>query len=113
MDDLPPSSGSINGWETQIAPSFLQYLVNRQVEADTEEAFLDGVLAYAGGFCPPHKASMAVGHIKRAVQSGLVMPLEQGLALERELQAKLFSSADAKEGISAFVEKRKPAFEGQ
>ena len=38
---------------------------------------------------------MAVGHIKRAVQSGTDLPLESGLALERELQQRLFESEDA------------------
>ena len=47
------------------------------------------------------------------MQSGLEVSLESGLALERELQAKLFSSADAREGISAFVEKRDATFRGQ
>jgi enoyl-CoA hydratase/carnithine racemase len=56
---------------------------------------------------------MAVGHIKRAVQSGAELPLEQGLALERELQAKLFASDDSTEGLAAFVEKRKPRFSGR
>ena len=36
-----------------------------------------------------------------------------GRALERELQANLFNSADAQEGIAAFVEKRKPDFKGR
>ena len=71
------------------------------------------VYEYARQFCPPNKASMAVGHIKRAVQSGWEIPLEYGLALERELQSKLFSSADAKIGLSAYVEKAKPDFTGK
>jgi enoyl-CoA hydratase len=87
-------------------------LINRQLEAANEVTFLDAVLGYAAQYCPPNSASMAVGHIKRAVQTGIDLPLESGLALERELQAKLFSSADAKEGIAAYVEKRKPAFTG-
>ena len=88
-------------------------LLNQQMEAENELAFLDSVLGYAARFCAPNNASMAVGHIKRAVQSGIELPLEAGLALERELQAKLFSSQDAKEGIAAFVEKRKPSFSGR
>ncbi len=55
---------------------------------------------------------MAVGHIKRAVQTGAELPLEYGLALERELQAKLFASRDAVEGLSAYNEKREPNFDG-
>ncbi len=85
-------------------------LVNRTLEGDTHDAFMRNVVSYAHGFCPPHKASLAVGRMKRAVQSGMEMSLEQGLALERELQAELFASADAREGIVAFTQKRKPAF---
>ena len=88
-------------------------LVNQQFAAENEAEFLEHVLDYARSFCTPGKAAMSVGHIKRAVQSGLEVPLEAGLALERELQAKLFASEDAKEGIAAFVEKRKPAFRGR
>ena len=58
-------------------------------------------------------AAMAVGHIKRSVQTGAELPLEAGLALERELQAKLFASEDAREGIAAFVEKREPRFQAR
>lgn len=84
-------------------------LVNHVWEADGFEA---RVSEYARGFCPPAKASMAVGHIKRAVQTGGDLSLEAGLALERELQQRLFESADAAEGIAAYNEKRKPQFQG-
>jgi enoyl-CoA hydratase len=54
-----------------------------------------------------------VGHIKRAVQSGLEMSVANRLALERELQQRLFESDDAREGIAANLEKRKPTFTGR
>ncbi|MEM7308804.1 MAG: enoyl-CoA hydratase-related protein [Planctomycetota bacterium] len=88
-------------------------LVNRLFDAADDAEFLGQVLDYARTFAPPGKAGMAVGHIKRAVQTGAEIPLEAGLALERELQAKLFSSEDAREGIAAFVEKRSPEFRGR
>jgi enoyl-CoA hydratase len=74
--------------------------------------FRQDVLDWAAQFCPPNKAAMAAGHIKRSVQSGAEVPLEYGLAIERELQAKLFASKDAKEGIAAYVEKRVADFKG-
>ena len=74
--------------------------------------FLDAVLDYARQFCPPHRASLAVGRIKRAVQSGPEAGLGEGLAIERELQQFLFESDDAKEGIAANLEKRKAKFTG-
>jgi enoyl-CoA hydratase len=76
-------------------------------------SFLDAVVAYAERFTPPHKASLAVGRIKRALQSGLEAGFSEGLALERELQQLLFESEDAREGIAANLEKRTPAFRGK
>ena len=87
-------------------------LVNRVIEADSHEEFMEKVMEYAVGFTTPHKASKAVGHIKRAVQTGIGLPFEQALTLERELQQQLFQSQDAKEGIAAYMEKRKPEFSG-
>jgi enoyl-CoA hydratase/carnithine racemase len=74
------------------------------------ENFMSAVMEYARKFCPPNKAAKAVGHIKRAVQSGWEIPMESGLALERELQQQLFNSDDAKEGLAAYVEKRPAKF---
>lgn len=83
-------------------------------EADLAgQSFRAAVLAYAARFTPPNKASKAVGHIKRAVQSGLEMSFGEGLSLERELQQRLFESEDAKEGLAANLEKRKPQFSGR
>lgn len=74
--------------------------------------FAEAVQQYAVQFTPPHKASRAVGRIKRAVQSGLEMSFGDGLALERELQQLLFESDDAREGIAANLAKRPPTFTG-
>jgi enoyl-CoA hydratase len=87
-------------------------LVNEVWDGKPEE-WWERVMLYAKQFCPPNKASKAVGNIKRAVCSGLEVPFESALAIERELQQLLFQSADAKEGIGAYVEKRVPSFKGK
>ena len=51
--------------------------------------------------------------IKRAVVSGLEASFSEGLAIERELQQRLFESEDAREGLAAYVEKRPPKFQGR
>ncbi len=88
-------------------------LVNRQIEADGDDSFMLEVLTWAQRFTSPQSASGAVGLIKRAVQSGADLPLESGLALERELQARLFIGEDAAAGIAAFTNKQKPEFTGR
>ncbi|MBL8743945.1 MAG: enoyl-CoA hydratase/isomerase family protein [Myxococcales bacterium] len=88
-------------------------LVHEVWECESHSAFMQRAMDYARRFTRPGKASLAVGAIKRAVQTGAEVGLEQGLALERELQAQLFSSADAKEGLAAYVDKRKAAFAGK
>lgn len=74
--------------------------------------FMKQVMTYARQFLPPNKASRAVGHIKRAIQTGAEIDLYDGLALEQELQNLLFRSEDAKEGLEAYVSKRVPRFKG-
>lgn len=88
-------------------------IVNDVYAADDREDFLNKVLEYARTFAPPARASKAVGHIKRAVQTGAELPLGEALAVERELQQQLFQSADATEGLGAYREKRKAEFSGE
>jgi enoyl-CoA hydratase len=76
-------------------------------------SFMQDVLDYARQFCPPNKAARAVGRIKRAVQTGIELPMGEALALERELQQLLFTSEDAHEGLQAYIEKRQANFEGK
>jgi enoyl-CoA hydratase/carnithine racemase len=88
-------------------------LVNQILDAETGADFMKQVMTYARQFTTPNKASRAVGRIKRAVQTGAEIPFEAALALERELQQQLFQSEDAKEGLDAYVNKRKAKFKGK
>jgi len=88
-------------------------LVNQTFDADNGPAFMSRVWDYALQFTTPDKAARAVGRIKRAVQTGAEIPFESALALERELQQQLFLSEDAKEGLDAYVNKRKAQFKGK
>lgn len=56
--------------------------------------------------------ALALAAIKRCVHEGGQLPISDGLALEAELVEGLFRSADASEGMTAFVEKRQPEFSG-
>jgi enoyl-CoA hydratase/carnithine racemase len=56
---------------------------------------------------------IAVGLIKEAVLAGMDAPLAVGLALERKSFQILFDSEDQKEGMRAFLDKRKPEFQGR
>ena len=85
-------------------------LINQIFEGDN---FMEQVMEYAKGFTTPHKASRAVGRIKRAVCSGVEVPFSEGLAMEREMQQLLFQSSDAKEGLAAYMEKREAEFTGK
>jgi enoyl-CoA hydratase/carnithine racemase len=88
-------------------------IVNQIFEAETADQFAQQVHDYAVQFTTPNKAAHAVGRIKRAVHTGSEIPFESALALERELQQQLFQSEDAKEGLQAYVEKRKAEFKGR
>jgi enoyl-CoA hydratase/carnithine racemase len=76
-----------------------------QVFAD-EAAFDDHMTGLRA--LPP----LALANIKRAVHEGVERPLPDALALERDLIEDLFRSHDAREGLTAFSEKRTPEFTG-
>ena len=100
------ATGSTFSFEDGLAMG----IVNQVFDA---EGFDAKVVEYARQFVPPGKASKAVGRIKRSVQSGWEVSFSESLAIERELQQQLFTSEDAKEGLTAYVEKRPPKFSGK
>ena len=57
--------------------------------------------------------SYARGQIKYAAVQGYGLSLEEGLRAERAALIRIFKSDDAKEGVKAFVEKRKPEYRGR
>ncbi len=87
-------------------------LVNQVWDADDHAAFQAKVTEWVRELIPPKSAGRAVGLIKRACQTGAEVGLADGLALERELQQRLFEGDDAREGLAAYLEKRPAKFTG-
>ena len=56
--------------------------------------------------------TVAIGAAKRAMNEGWGRPIDDGLALETEAFGTTFGTADAREGVSAFLEKREAKFGG-
>lgn len=100
------ATGRTFSFEEALEMGLIHYIY----EKDT---FWQDVMDYARQFCPPNKASRAVGRIKRSVVTGVEIPFSEALGLERELQQLLFTSEDAKEGLAAYVEKRAANFKGK
>lgn len=75
------------------------------------EAWLDEAKRVARAIA--EKAPVATRLAKEAVDRSLESTLTLGLEYERRLLALAFASEDAKEGLNAFLEKRKPEFKGR
>jgi len=80
-------------------------LVDRLIEP---EIFMEEVMKFAEQLASG--AGKAMGYIKAAVYEGIDLPMEQGLAVERKYGLENLGTHDAKEGLAAFAEKRKPNF---
>ena len=83
-------------------------LVSRVVPADQLMPTVEGIAAKMLE-CGP----LAVRSIKQAILRGRDMTLEEGLKLESELTGKIFATEDAREGPTAFAQKRKPEYKGR
>lgn len=83
-------------------------LVNKVVEP---ELLMDEVLALANRIA--EKAPLAVGYSKLAINRGIETDVDTGTQIEADLFGLCFASTDQKEGMGAFLEKRKPSFQGK
>ena len=83
-------------------------LVNAVFIADD---FAKEVRTFAQGLC--RRAPLAIKTVKSLVDSGTEMSLTAGLDMENENVAKILGSEDCKEGIDAYLNKRRPEFKGR
>jgi len=83
-------------------------LVNAIFSADK---LLEEVEAFAGKLA--QKPAFALKQAKKTVAQGVGLDINSGMILEREAFALTFASEDRQEGMSAFLEKRKPNFQGK
>ena len=83
-------------------------LINRKTD---KGGALDAARAIASTYA--ERAPLSLALTKKAVRQGMSMPLEQGFDLEMSLVSAIYGTQDKQEGISAFLEKRKPTFIGR
>ncbi len=97
----------LTGRAVEPAEAFELGMVDRLVPFDDLDKVVGDVTsALAAG--PP----LALAAVKRAVHDGVDLPLREGLRRELQQLAPLFATADAREGMTAFTEKRRPTYEG-
>jgi enoyl-CoA hydratase len=83
-------------------------LVSRVAAPDELEATAHEVVA---GLC--RMGPIALRYAKEAILKGADMPLDQGIRLEEDLYVLLQTTADRREGVEAFLARRRPIFRGQ
>jgi enoyl-CoA hydratase/carnithine racemase len=98
LSGLPFSASEAEAWG----------LVNRVVP---QEQLLEATLAIADRIAG--NGPVAVRQAKQAIHRGLQMSLADGLAFEIEAYNRLVPTADRREGVLAFNERRKPSFQGR
>ena len=82
-------------------------LVNRVADGDLIEAGKNFAREMTGYSLP------ALGFARNAIHRGLALALREGLEIEADLNTLAFQTADAVEGMTAFLEKRKPVFRNE
>lgn len=82
-------------------------LIHRVIDSDA----LEGAVGFVKEFSAYSLVALALA--REAVTRALDVPINEGLKIEADLSTLAFSAADADEGMSAFMEKRKAAFKDE
>ena len=98
----------MTGEQIDAAEALRLTLVNKVVPADELDRAVDEVIQKLLS-----KSSVTLGILKQAVNKGIEMDLERALQYEAECFESVLKTEDAREGLTAFVEKRKPEFKGK
>lgn len=78
----------------------------------SQESLMDEALAMARKIAG--NGPVAIAYAKKAIQQGVELSdMDAAILLEADYFGKCFSTSDQKEGMAAFLEKRKPQFTGQ
>lgn len=83
-------------------------LITKAVARETLDKETEQIISYYR-----HAPTRAIGAMKHAFNQSMHSNLPQMLENERESQEMLFGTGDVREGISAFLKKRKPDFQGE
>ena len=83
-------------------------LVNHVVPADELMTYVKNVAKRIAS-----KGQLAVRGCKKAINEGMQVDIDRAMGIEADIFGNLFSTEEQKEGMTAFVEKRKPAFTGK
>jgi enoyl-CoA hydratase len=120
-----PGFGGTQRLARLVGPQFAKWLVLTTERVDAAKAKELGLVldvVPAADLLPRAKAiaaktaeqgPVAIALAKQALAKALDVDLASGLAFEAELAALSFGTADQKEAMAAFLEKRKPRFEGR
>lgn len=99
----------LSGEIITASEAYRMNIVNRLYS--TPEELLKGAVEFASKIAKNSPSSVA--YAKKAVNVSFDLPLERGLEFESSLFGTLFNTEDQKEGMRAFIEKRKAEFKGK
>ncbi len=123
---LLPGAGGTQRLSRVIGPKKALFFISQGAQMTAEEAFRLGIieklydtadelfeesLKFAKMLAK--RAVKAIGYAKYAIYKGYNKDMPEALAIECEMFYKAFQTEDCKEGLNAFIEKRKPEFKGK